>query len=235
MRFAQIYGYKGFKELQTIFKARLATAVPGFEARVRSLKDELDLHSQHGMKGFLGDLVARDIASIQDLLSRTEELDFQRAVDLLEKAETIYIVGQLRSEPIAIFIRYVLTMLKRRTSFLDASGGLATHIAGVMRPADVLIAVSFRYYATEVVNIAEAAHANGLPIVAISDSTLSPLAKTASVLFTIPEDECSFSRSLAAPMCLAQALMVALAARIQRDEQTSPRIPVATQGAALTT
>ena len=231
VRFAQIYGYKGFKELQAIFKARLATAAPGFEARVRSLKDELNLHAQHGMKGFLGDLVARDIASIQDLLSRTKEKDFQRAVDLLEKAETIYIVGQLRSEPIAIFIRYVLTMLKRRTSFLDESGGLATHIASVMRPTDVLIAVSFRYYATEVVNIAEAAHANGFPIIAISDSTLSPLAKTAAVLFTIPEDEYSFSRSLAAPMCLAQALMVALAARLQRDEQTSPRIPVATQDA----
>ena len=49
----------------------------------------------------------------------------------------------------------------------------------------------------------------------------------AEVLFAIPEHEYTFSRSLAAPMCLAQALTVALAARLQRN-RTSPRIPVVT-------
>lgn len=32
VRFAQSLGYKGFKELQTLFQKRLATAAPGFEA-----------------------------------------------------------------------------------------------------------------------------------------------------------------------------------------------------------
>ena len=35
-------------------------------------------------------------------------------------------------------------------------------------------------------------------------------------------------RSLAAPMCLSQALMIALAARLESGE-TPPRIPVATE------
>jgi len=48
------------------------------------------------------------------------------------------------------------------------------------------------------------------------------------VLFTVPEDEYTFSRSLAAPMCLAQALMIALAARQESGEEP-PRIPVATE------
>jgi DNA-binding MurR/RpiR family transcriptional regulator len=113
---------------------------------------------------------------------------------------------------------------------LDASGGLATHMARVITPDDVLVAISFRYYAQEVVNIAEQAHERGVPIVAISDSTLSPLAKTASVLFPIPEDNYSFSRSLAAPMCLAQALLIALAAVLQpTHDKKAPRIPVATE------
>ena len=70
--------------------------------------------------------------------------------------------------------------------------------------------------------------ARGVPIVAISDSTLSPLAKNARVLFAVPEHEYTFSRSLAAPMCLAQALTVALAARLQKDLDGNPRIPVVT-------
>ena len=146
---------------------------------------------------------------------------------MMEAADTIYLLGQLRSAPVVELLRYALTMLGKRTVILDTSGGLATHMAKVARPQDLLFAVSFRFYATEVVNIVEESAARGVPIVAISDSTLSPLAKSAQVLFAIPEHEYTFSRSLAAPMCLAQALTVALAARLQRD-RTSPRIPVVT-------
>jgi DNA-binding MurR/RpiR family transcriptional regulator len=59
--------------------------------------------------------------------------------------------------------------------------------------------------------------ARGVPIVAISDSTLSPLAKNSRVLFAVPEHEYTFSRSLAAPMCLAQALTIAHAWRLQTE------------------
>ena len=57
------------------------------------------------------------------------------------------------------------------------------------------------------------------------------------MLFAVPEHEYTFSRSLAAPMCLAQALTVTLASRLQQDSE-SPRIPVVTQserGTAPTT
>lgn len=227
VRFAQVFGYSGFKELQGIFQARLSTAAPGYEARVNALKSDLELH-RRGSRGFLGDLVARDIASLEDLLGQATDEMFERSVDLMSGADTIYVIGQLRSAPIAGFIRYILSMLRRRVVLLDANGGLATEMAKVIRPEDLLIAISFRFYAKEVVTIADAAHARGVPILAISDSRLSPLAKTAAVLFEVPEDEYTFSRSLAAPMCLAQALMIALAARLQSVEATDTRIPIAT-------
>lgn len=99
--------------------------------------------------------------------------------------------------------------------------------AHVMRPSDLLFAVAFRLYATEVVNVVEEAAARDIPTLAISDSTLSPLAKNATVLLAVPEHQYTFSRSLAAPMCLSQALAVALAARLQNAER--PRIPTVTQ------
>ena len=126
-------------------------------------------------------------------------------------------------------LRYVLTMLGKRCILLDPAAGLATHMARAMTGADVLIAVSFRFYADEVVNIVEEAAERGIDIVAISDSTLSPLAKGARVLLAVPEHEDTFSRSLAAPMCLAQALMVGLAAQLQ-DDLERPRIPTVTTG-----
>ncbi|WP_299477833.1 MurR/RpiR family transcriptional regulator [Cypionkella sp.] len=227
IRFAQALGYKGFKELQVLFQRRLSTAAPGFDARLQALEAELGARADHSEVGFLRDLVVRDMNSLQDLLTNIDGAQISQAVDLMEKAETIFLLGQLRSAPVVELLRYVLTMIGKRTELLDAGGGLATHMAKLMAPTDMLLAVSFRFYATEVVNIVEEAAARGVPIVAISDSTLSPLAKNAEVLFAVPEHEYTFSRSLAAPICLAQALVVALAARTQKSGE-APRIPIVT-------
>lgn len=226
VRFAQSLGYDGFKGLQSLFQKRLSTAAPGFEARIKALEGELGSRQDQSERGFLHDLVVRDIDSLRDLLTGTAGEDLARAAGLLERADSIYLVGQLRSAPVVELLRYILTMLGKRCILLDSAGGLATHMARGMRQTDVLVAVSFRFYATEVVNIVEAAGQKDIPIVAITDSTLSPLAKTARVLFAVPEHEYTFSRSLAAPMCLAQALAVALAARLQNN--LSPRIPTVT-------
>ncbi|WMS42000.1 MurR/RpiR family transcriptional regulator [Acuticoccus sp. MNP-M23] len=228
VRFAQSLGYNGFKELQVLFQRRLSTAAPGFEARKTALAGELGALSGRTEHGLLHDLIVRDIASLEDLLTGIEPDRLIAAVDLLEAADNIYLIGQLRSEPVVHLMRYILTMLGKRCVLLDPSGGLATHMARAMGPDDLLVAVSFRFYANEVVNVVDEAAARSVPVLAISDSSLSPIARSASVLFAVPEHEYTFSRSLAAPMCLAQALTIALAARLQ-DGARTPRIPTVTR------
>lgn len=228
VRFAQHFGFSGFKQLQAVFQTRLSTAAPGYRERISALDADLEKTKKNGNLGFLHDLVVRDIATLQGLLNTVSEENLTQAATVLNNADTIFIVGQLRSEPIARFLRYVLSMLRRRVVLLDPAGGLAPEMAQVMGPKDVLVAISFRHYAKEVIAIADVAAQNDTPMVAITDSQLSPLAKSATVLFTVPEDEYSFSRSLAAPMCLTQCIAVSLAAMLQADDKDNPRIPTVT-------
>lgn len=228
VRYAQAFGYKGFKELQALFQNRLATAAPGFDTRVKALKEGLSSRSDSSEAGFLSELVVQDIAALQGLLDDVAPEQLAEAAELINGAETIYIVGQLRSAPVASLLRYMLTMIGKRCILLDPGGGLATHMARTMTPRDVLVATSFRYYANEVVSVVEEAAASEVPVVAISDSTLSPLAKSAQVLFAVPEREGTYVRSLTAPICLAQALVVSVASRVQKTEST-PRIPTVTE------
>lgn len=228
VRFAQVFGYSGFKQMQSVFQTRLATAAPGYNERITALENDLRKNDEKGSFGFLQSLVIRDIATLQELLNNVTEQELDKTAYLLKEAEIIYIAGQLRSEPVAALMRYMLTMLNRRVVLLDASGGLAPQMANNMRNNDVLIAIAFRHYAKEVVAIADEAGERGIPVVAISDSQLSPLAKTAEVLFTIPEEDYSFSRSLAAPVCLAQSIAMALAAALQ-PEKEQPRIETITE------
>jgi len=228
VRFAQHFGFTGFKQLQAVFQTRLSTAAPGYRERISALDADLEKSRRKGNLGFMHDLVVRDIATLQELLNSVTEKELSEAAKVLKKADTIFIVGQLRSEPIAQFLRYVLSMLQRRVVLLDSAGGLAQEMARVMGPKDVLVAISFRHYAQEVVAITDIAAQNGTPLVSITDSQLSPIAKSAAVLFTVPEDEYSFSRSLAAPICLTQCIAVSLAALLQEDKDASPKIPTVT-------
>jgi Helix-turn-helix domain, rpiR family len=122
VRFAQNMGYSGFKELQAVFQTRLATAAPGFRERVSVLDAEISRNAAHGNVGFLRNMVVRDIASLQGLLESVSEQDLQKAAELCASATCIYVAGQLRSEPIADLIRYLMTMLQRKVIFMDSSG-----------------------------------------------------------------------------------------------------------------
>lgn len=228
VRFAQVFGYSGFKQMQSVFQSRLATAAPGYNERINALEADLQKNEEKGSAGFLQSLVIRDIATLQELLQNVSGSELDTAASILKEADTIYIIGQLRSEPIALLLRYLFTMLNRRVVLLDSAGGLAPQMAKNMRDNDVLFAIAFRHYAKEVIAISDEVHARGLPIVAITDSNLSPLAKNARVLFTVPEEEYSFSRSLAAPVCLAQSIAMALAAALHPDK-AQPRIETITE------
>ena len=50
---------------------------------------------------------------------------------------------------------------------------------------DVLVVASFHSYSPDVVDAAVAAHARGMPVVAITDSALSPLQAPARVCFEL--------------------------------------------------
>lgn len=229
VRFAQSFGFSGFKPLQAVFQTRLSTAAPGFRDRVHALENELSRNVDSGNMGYLKAIVVRDMAALQHLLENTLEDQLSMAAKLLSEADTIYVAGHLGAEPVAVLVRYLMTMLKRRVVLLDPADGLATEMAHTMRQNDILIAISFRHYAKEVVMIVENAMSASVNFIAITDSQLSPIAKGAKILFTIPEEEYSFSRSRAAPMCLVQALAVATAAILHPTRSDTPRIPTVTE------
>jgi len=227
VRFAQSLGYDGFKSLQLLFQRRLATAAPGFEARVHALKQELNSRDDLSEAELLRDMVVSDAASVQSLLDEIDANDLAQAAEILSDAETVFLLGQLRSAPVVELIRYLLTMAGKKCIMLDPSGGLATHIARTMGPRDALLVVSFRFYANEVVSIVEEVAAQGKKVVALSDSTLSPLAKSAHVLLAAYEHHGPLSRSVTAPICLAQTIALAVASRMQ-NAPSVPDIPSVT-------
>src|SRR5436309_115173 len=53
VRFAQHFGYTGFKQLQAVFQTRLASTAPGYHERISALDAELHREHEPGNLGFL--------------------------------------------------------------------------------------------------------------------------------------------------------------------------------------
>ena len=86
---------------------------------------------------------------------------------------------------------------------------------------ELLLVARFKTYSRDVIDAAQHAHARAVPVVAITDFALSPLKPLASVCFELGQGANAAFRSLVAPLCLAQALVVSVGHRLLTP--TAPR------------
>ena len=159
--------------------------------------------------------------SVASLRERLDPAALDRAVDMLARAETVYLIGLRRSFPIASYMAYAFGKLGVRSILIDAVGGLAAEQLTFATRRDAVLAVSFTPYASETVALAQAAAARQVPIVSITDSPFSPLARTADLWIEVVESNFECFRSMAATLALAMTLTVAIA---EKRGQAEPRI-----------
>lgn len=210
VRFSQALGYQGFSDLQDVFRARLRDRVPSYEERLKQLRE----HGGASKSGLLlqgfADAAERSVADIRLKLD-PETLD--TAVEILAKAETIYLVGLRRSFPITSYMAYAMGKLGIRNMLVDGIAGLGAEQIGFISPRDAVLAISFTPYASETVTLAHAAKARNARVVSITDSIFSPIAPIADAWLEIVEADFEGFRSMAATMALAMTLTVAVASR----------------------
>ncbi|WP_439502352.1 MurR/RpiR family transcriptional regulator [Aminobacter ciceronei] len=209
IRFAQHLGYDGFTSLQQVFRERLRERTTSYEERLTVVRGDADdgTSNRRIVDGFL----AAASKSIDVMSRNIDDETLDRAVDLLNGAETIYILARRRSYPVASYIAYALGKLGVRSQLIESASGLSPEIISFATPRDAVIAISFSPYASATVDEARVLSANGVPVVAITDSAFSPLAQFARVWFEVAEADFGGFRSLAATMALAMGLTVGVA------------------------
>lgn len=202
VRFAHALGYQGFRELKQLYKAQLIFT----SARTRN--GGTPAHDI-GSDAF-ADALARGKDDL-DRLERAFDHDaFAAAVRALRDAPAIYVTAQHLAYPFAALFAWSLIEAGRQCNFLDNTGGFALPQSRLAGPDDVLLAISVAPYQPSVVQAANAHAGRGGKVVAITDTALSPLAASASVLIELPAAEQQGIRSLAGLTCMAQALAAAV-------------------------
>ena len=219
VRLAHHLGYEGFSDLQNVFRARLRDRTLSYEERLLSLEAGPAANSDTELlSGFL----TAASQSVARLASTIDGETFSRSVDLLARAETIYLVAKRRSYPLTAHIAYAFGKLGVRHQIVASPNGIDAEMVQFATSKDAVIAASFSPYAAESLTQAQELAARGVPIVAITDSVFSPLAASATHWFEVSEADYAGFRSLSASMALAMALPVAIAEK-RRSLRRAPK------------
>lgn len=220
VRFAKTFGYPGASQMQRLFRDGLLSghAGLGYGERVRHFNEAV-ARTPAGGADVLGEFVEGNTLALQNLAQTVSETDMKDAVALIDRAETVYVVGFRRSFPVASYLAYSLQQVNKRTLFIDGVAGLTKQQVQTVGPRDLLIAVSYHPYAEETVQAVEMATQRGARVLSISDSLVSPIAKPAELVLHVRESEVRTFRSLAASICLAQALVISFAFEASKEKK----------------
>jgi len=219
VRFAKVFGYRGASEMQRLFRDEILTAAPSpsYSERIRQFQERSDAVDWSSPHNVMREFAESNIIALEHLKDAVRKEDLDRFIDLMQCAHTVYLAGVRRAFPVAAYLAYSLSHVEKRAFLLDGVAGMTAEQSLMMSPEDLVIAVSFRPYASETIAVVERAHANGTPLIVISDSRLSPIGKEADVCFEIKDAEVRQFRSLTASMCLAQTLVISYAYKFGLD------------------
>jgi DNA-binding MurR/RpiR family transcriptional regulator len=214
VRFAQQFGFEGFSGLQQIFRARLKERNSSYEERLRTLEQGGAALSESAaiLNGFIG----AGHRSLDALSGEVDPEAFERAVDILAGAETLYLIAKRRSYPISSYMAYAFGKLRVKCVLVGTSAGIDEDLLALAGPRDAAFAVSFSPYASESAGQARSLAARGVPVVSLTDSAFSPLAECSKVWFEVVEADHAGFRSLSASMAFAMALTVSVAEQRRR-------------------
>lgn len=199
VRFAQTLGFDGFSQMQAVFRQQVRSSWPQYASRLSSMA-----HVEPA-----DHLEALSVSAVESInrFSNTVSIEaLESAWQKMAAAETIWIAAAGRAKPVKVYMSYLLTKLGIRSQELRESPAEAMREINLIGSRDILFVISFAPYGELTVELAQEANTRGIPIVSITDTTVSPVALDTTLLVT--EENLFGFRSLCATMNLTQYLAI---------------------------
>jgi len=209
-RLAKRLGLDGYDAVREMCAETIRNAGPGF---ARKAGAQVASQKRKGDRALAAEMVATLNAHVARL-SEPGALDrLAAAAAKLAAARRIYCVGLRACHPVAWHLHYVLSLVGARTVLLDSVAGTGRDALRDAAANDVLFAVSIAPYTRATIETARYAHAQGVPVVALTDSEVSPLATLAAETIFVATDCPSFFHTMAPAFVAAEILGALVAGR----------------------
>ena len=211
VRFAVDLGFDGYPSMQKAMREMVLnrlTSVQRIEVANNRLGDQ--------------DVVSMVLHADMEKLRQTSETisreEFNTAVDAILKAKRVYILGVRSVAPLANFLGHYLNYMFNNVHVISgfSAGEMFEKIVSV-NSEDVIIAFSFPRYSASTTKGARYCRSAGATVIGITDSKDSPLGQCCDHVLVAKSDMVSLVDSLVAPLSLVNALIVAIAAKREKE------------------
>lgn len=211
VRLAQAIGFEGYDELRERFRDFVVTGtLGGFGERARWLAR---LEREGGTAALVAEMAGATIGNLEELWQRQGPDALDAAADRLLSAGKVMVLGVGAAESLAAQFAYVARMAFGHVHAIPTRATLETDDIQWLGPGDVLLAMTFQPYRTETLAAVSEALDKGAEVVGITDSTASPLARTATQALIAPTHTPQFFVSNVAIAALLETLIAVMVAR----------------------
>ena len=213
VRFAMELGYDGYPAMQKAMQDMVMNRLTSVQ-RIEVTNNRL------GDQDVLSMVIQSDMEKLRLTAETVSREHFAAAVEAVLKARRVYIMGSRSTAVLANFLGHYLRHMLDSVHVVTSSGAgeMFEQLIGVSSE-DVVIAFSFPRYSTATVKGAQYCRSTGAKVVGVTDSAMSPLGRVSDHVLQCKSDMISLVDSLTAPFSIANALIVAVAARRERELQ----------------
>lgn len=213
-RFAVQIGFEGYEPLRDVFRRWLSQGTGVFTERASALQQH---DTPASAASLIQEIVDADCSNLTAIRDPATVLSLNAACDVLGSSRHVYVGGLRSLFPAAYYFNYACNMFRDNTRLLSGVAGVFADDLRHARSGDTLVIFSYHPYAREAISAVKFARENGLRIIAITDSAVSPVARQASVTIIVSTTTPSIFPSVVPALSIAQTLVAMLIARAGRQ------------------
>ena len=220
MRLARWLGLDGYEDMRSLYaKAmRQPGSLSGTSARLLETRPAGD--GNFSTVGIVADMLAAQIASLGEYGNATQ---FIAAANVLAGSRKLFGLGLRSEQAVAQHFAHTLSFLGREVRLLDASGAMGIDALRGAGEGDAALAVSLAPYSRATIEAARQAAERRVAVVAITDSSVSPLARMARESIIVTTGSQSYFRSMAPALAATEILAALIAAKSGANAEATAR------------
>jgi len=211
VRFAVDLGFDGYPSMQKAMREMVLN-------RLTSVQRIEVANNRFGDHDVVSTVLHSDMEKLRQTSETVSREAFNTAVDAILKAKRVYILGVRSVAPLANFLGHYLNYMFGHVHVISgfSAGEMFEKIVSV-NSEDVIIAFSFPRYSASTTKGARYCRSAGATVIGITDSKESPLGQCCDHVLLAKSDMVSLVDSLVAPLSLVNALIVAIAAKREKE------------------
>lgn len=206
VRLSQHLGFEGWQAMRELFVDALRGGTQPYARRARKVVRE------SSASRMLGEMLEAQHHNL-DRIAASNEKTLPQAAELLSHAACVHVAGFRSCFPIAFTFHYVYRLFRSTVHLIRGDAGTLEMELRGLAPKDAVVVVSFAPYSQESIRVAEAARECGCKVIALTDSTVAPIALAADCTLLFSVESPSFFPSITAGVAVVEALVEQLLAR----------------------